>query len=100
MTSGLQVILANGAGASNIFWQVGSSATIGTTSVMHGNILANVSISLLTGSSISGRALAIGGAVTIDTGGSSSDTIPVAPTAPTVTSTPLQTGLLAHQRLL
>jgi len=86
-TSGRQVILANGANAANVFWQVGSSATIGTTSVFQGNILAAVSISLLTGSTISGRALAIGGAVSIDTGGGSSTTVPVAPTAPAVTST-------------
>ncbi len=86
-TSGRQVILANGANAANIFWQVGSSATIGTTSVFQGNILANVSISMLTGSTLAGRALAIGGAVTVDTGGGSSATVPVAPTAPTVTST-------------
>jgi uncharacterized protein (TIGR03437 family) len=86
-TSGRQVILANGANAANIFWQVGSSATIGTTSVFQGNILAGVSISMLTGSTLAGRALAIAGAVTIDTGGGSSATVPVAPTAPTVTST-------------
>jgi len=86
-TSGRQVILAGGANAANIFWQVGSSATIGTTSVFQGNILAKVSISMLTGSTLAGRALAIGGAVSIDTGGGSSATVPVAPTAPTVTST-------------
>ncbi len=86
-TSGRKVILANGANAANIFWQVGTSATIGTTSVFQGNILASVSISLLTGSTLAGRALAMGGAVSIDTGGGSSATIPVAPTAPTVTST-------------
>ena len=86
-TSGRQVILAGGANPANIFWQVGSSATIGTTSVFQGNILAAVSISLLTGSTLAGRALAIGGAVSIDTGGGSSATVPVTPTAPTVTST-------------
>ena len=86
-TSGRQVILAGGANPANIFWQVGTSATIGTTSVFQGNILAGVSISMLTGSTLSGRALAIGGAVTVDTGGGSSATVPVAPTAPTVTST-------------
>src|SRR5580698_5573335 len=86
-TSGRQVILANGANAANIFWQVGSSATIGTTSVFEGNILAAESITMATGSTLSGRALAIGGAVSIDTGGGSSATSPVAPTAPTVTST-------------
>jgi len=86
-TSGLQVILAGGANPANIFWQVGSSATIGTTCVFQGNILAAVSISMLTGSTLAGRALAIGGAVTLQTGGGSSTTVPVAPTAPTVTST-------------
>lgn len=86
-TSGRQVILAGGANAANIFWQVGSSATIGTTSVFQGNILAAVSISMLTGSRLSGRALAIGGAVSIDTGGGTSAIVPVAATAPTVTST-------------
>ncbi len=86
-TSGRQVILAGGASAANIFWQVGSSATIGTTSVFQGNILAAISISMLTGSTLSGRALAMGGAVSVDTGGGSSATVPVAPTAPTVTST-------------
>jgi uncharacterized protein (TIGR03437 family) len=86
-TSGRKVILAGGANAANIFWQVGSSATIGTTSVFQGNILASSSISLLTGSTLSGRALASGGAVSIDTGGGTSATVPVAPTAPTVTST-------------
>jgi uncharacterized protein (TIGR03437 family) len=93
-TSGRQVILAGGANPANIFWQVGSSATIGTTSVFQGNILAGISISLLTGSTISGRALAIGGATSIDTGGGSSTTIPVVPTAPTVTSTVPSNGAL------
>jgi uncharacterized protein (TIGR03437 family) len=86
-TSGRQVILAGGANAANIFWQVGSSATIGTTSVFQGNILAAVSISMLTGSTLTGRALAEGGAVTLDTAGGSSATIPAAAGAPTVTST-------------
>jgi uncharacterized protein (TIGR03437 family) len=86
-TSGRQVILAGGANAANIFWQVGSSATIGTTSAFQGNILAAISISMLTGSTLSGRALAMGGAVSLDTGGGSSATIPTAPTAPTVVST-------------
>jgi len=39
-TSGRQVILSGAANASNIFWQVGSSATLGTNSVLKGNILA------------------------------------------------------------
>jgi hypothetical protein len=66
-SSGSQVILAGGASASNIFWQVGSSATIGTTSIFYGNILAQASITVQTGATLSGRALARTGAVTLDT---------------------------------
>jgi hypothetical protein len=65
-TSGRQVILAGGAQAANIFWQVGSSATIGTASVVQGNILADQSISLQTGATLDGKALARIAAVTMD----------------------------------
>jgi len=65
-TSGRQVILAGDAKASNIFWQVGSSATFGTTSVFKGTILASVSITVKTGATLQGRALARSGAVTLD----------------------------------
>ncbi|MCI4337232.1 MAG: DUF3494 domain-containing protein [Thermoplasmata archaeon] len=64
-TSGRQVILAGGALASHIYWVVGSSATLGTTSVVYGNILAHKSISLATGAVLHGRALAHIGAVTL-----------------------------------
>lgn len=61
-TAGLQVILAGGAQASNIFWQVGSSATLGTNSTFQGTIMADQSITLTTGATLNGRALArIGG---------------------------------------
>jgi len=63
---GQQIILANGAQASNIFWQVGSSATIETNAVMQGNILAAGSITLDTGSTITGRALSLSGQITAD----------------------------------
>ena len=59
------VFLINGAQASNVFWQVGSSATLGTTSSFSGNILALSSISLGTGAVLQGRALARTGAVTL-----------------------------------
>jgi hypothetical protein len=63
--SGIQVILSGGARASNIFWQVGTSAILGTTSVMKGTIMADQSISMNTGSSLEGRALASIAAVTL-----------------------------------
>ncbi len=64
-TSGRKVILAGGALASNIFWQVGSSATFGTTTVFKGTIMAMKSISFNTGATLDGRALARTGAVTM-----------------------------------
>jgi hypothetical protein len=65
--SGSHVLLIGGAQACNVFWQVGSSATIGTSSAFAGNILALTSISLTTGATLNGRALARNGAVTLDT---------------------------------
>jgi hypothetical protein len=65
------VILINGAQFSNVFWQVGSSATVGAGCVLEGNILANTSITLVAGATLHGRALggavAPSGAVTLDT---------------------------------
>lgn len=64
-TSGRAVILKGGAQASHIFWQVGSSATFGTTTSFKGNILAMKSISFDTGATLTGRALARTGGVTM-----------------------------------
>jgi hypothetical protein len=66
MGNSRKVILVGGAQASNIFWAVGSSATIGTTAVFNGNILAQTAITLQTGARLDGRALAQTGAVTLD----------------------------------
>ncbi len=65
-TAGRKIILAGGALASNIFWQVGTSATLGTTSVFKGSIMADQSISVNTGATIQGRLLARIGAVTLN----------------------------------
>jgi hypothetical protein len=65
--SGSRVLLVGGAQPCNVFWQVGSSATIGSNSAFAGNILALTSISLTTGAKLTGRALARNGAVTLDT---------------------------------
>ncbi|MDP9269255.1 MAG: ice-binding family protein [Acidobacteriota bacterium] len=61
-----QIILINGANAHNVFWQVGSSATLGTYSIFQGTIMAQASITLTTGAVLNGRALARIGAVTLD----------------------------------
>jgi len=74
-TSGIQVILTGGAQPSNIFWQVGDSATLGTNTVFEGTILADQSITLMNGATLDGRALAVNGTVTLD---ANTITIPIA----------------------
>lgn len=61
-----QVILIGGAQAHNVTWQVGSSATLGTNTTFQGTIMAQASITLTTGATLNGRALARTGAVTLD----------------------------------
>jgi len=63
-TSG-SVVLASGAQAANVYWQVGSSATLGNGSAVKGNIVALTSISLGTTANLVGRALARNGAVSL-----------------------------------
>ncbi|MEO6061889.1 MAG: ice-binding family protein [Thermoflexales bacterium] len=60
------VVVTNGGTACNVWWQVGSSATLGSGTKFVGNIMALTSISLGTGASLNGRALAQTGAVTLD----------------------------------
>ena len=79
--SSSSVIFSNSLTDPNVFWQVGSSATLGTTTAFQGNILALTSITLNTGATIGcGSALARNGAVTLDTnvigGGCGSTTVP------------------------
>jgi hypothetical protein len=65
--SGSSVTLENGANANDVFWQVGSSATLGTNTAFMGSIIADTSVTLNTGASIiDGRAIALNGAVTLD----------------------------------
>jgi hypothetical protein len=68
--SASSVVTINGGATtcpSNLFWQTGSAATLGTGSSLAGNILALSSITLTTGATLTGRALARNGAVTLDT---------------------------------
>ena len=64
--SASQVVLVRGAQACNVFWMVGSSATLGTASTIRGSILAATSITVTTGVTIDGRVLARTGAITLD----------------------------------
>lgn len=67
LNNGSTVSIINGGIASNVYWQVGSSATIGTTAVAKGTFISLASVTLQTGADLEGRALARTGAVTLDT---------------------------------
>jgi Ice-binding-like len=72
--TGAMVNVVNGGNSVGVFWQVGTSATLGTGTQFAGNILADQSITLVTGASIlCGRALALHAAVTMDTNRISND---------------------------
>ncbi|MDZ4169740.1 MAG: ice-binding family protein, partial [Coriobacteriia bacterium] len=64
--SNSSVVFINGAQSCNVYWQVGSSATLGSGTQFKGNILALTSITLVTGAAVDGRLLARNGAVTLD----------------------------------
>ncbi len=64
--SAAAVVLINNASSCGVFWQIGSSATLGTGSMLEGSIVALTSITLNTGSGVTGRLLARNGAVTLD----------------------------------
>ncbi len=93
-SSGSSVIVINGGAdydESNVFWQVGSSATLGSGTAFTGNILAYSSITIVSGSSMTGNALALNGGVTTDSNTNTSPSLatddppvdpPADPTAP------------------
>jgi len=62
-----KVVMKSGGKGPNVYWQVGSSATIGTYSTFVGNIIATASITMTTGATTTGRLFALNGAVTMDT---------------------------------
>ena len=74
IATGGTVVLSGGATADNVFWQVGSSAALGTTADFQGTIMALASVTLATGARLNGRALALNGDVTLD---SNSVTVPI-----------------------
>lgn len=79
--NGIHVVLAGGAQPSNIFWQVGTSAALGTTTIFEGTIMAHDSITFATGATLNGRALAATAAVTLE---STTITIPTLLPAPPI----------------
>lgn len=81
--SASNILFINGAQACNVFWQVGSSATLGTTTDFAGTIMALASITLNTGATVDGRVLARNGAVTLD-----SNEITVCALCPLITVSP------------
>ncbi len=64
--SNSSVSIINGGSPCNVFWQIGSSATLGTGTAFQGSLLALTSITLNSGATVQGRALARNGAVTLD----------------------------------
>lgn len=78
--SGSSVVLLNGASSCNVYWQVGSSATLGTDTHFVGTIMALTSVTLDTGATVQGRALARNGAVTLDDNVLSSQTCEIGET--------------------
>ena len=66
ISNGVQLILAGGAKAENIFWKVGTQATLGTTVKFHGTLMAEASITMNTGASLKGRALAFTGTIALN----------------------------------
>lgn len=101
--SASSVILVNGASPCNVYWKIGSSATLGSTTAFEGNLMALTSITVNNGATVLGRLLARNGAVTLDddvlstpncaTGSTPSPTPTTTTTAPTATTpTPAKGG--------
>lgn len=67
LTSGRNIILINGAQAKNVFWQVGSSATLGSGSSFKGSIVALTATTVVIGGTVEGRVLVREAAITMDT---------------------------------
>ncbi len=93
--SGSRVRMTGGARACNVFWQVGSSATLGTGSTFVGTVMALTSISVQTGATVAGRVLARNGQVTLDnnrfTGAGCTSTGPSPSSSASASATPTST---------
>lgn len=83
--SGSSILLVNGADPCNVYWQIGSSATLGTNSTFVGTVMALTSITAQTGATIEGRLLARNGSTTLDSNTITS-TVCAQPLPPTTTT--------------
>ena len=90
--SATSIIVTGGASACNVFWQVGSSATIGTGAAFQGTILAQESVTATTGATVVGRLLARVAAVTLDTNTITAPTGCPPPGTPSQTAVPVITS--------
>ena len=86
--SASSVSIINGGTAGNVFWQVGSSATIGTGTTFAGNIYAEASITVNTSASVNGRLIALTGAITLD-----DNAVTVAPVSPSIIATEMASNI-------
>jgi hypothetical protein len=93
--SGSSVVLTGGVQACNVFWQVGSSATLGTSTTFVGTILAESNATLDTGASVAGGVFALTGAVTLDTNNVTAQSCAAAATTTTTTIAPTTTTTVA-----
>jgi type VI secretion system secreted protein VgrG len=86
------MVLTNGAVARNVFFQVGSSATVGTNSSISGTIIADQSVTLNTGASLNGRAIGLNASVILDSNAIVVPAAAVPPPPPPINNPP--SGLL------
>ncbi|WP_144750981.1 ice-binding family protein [Curtobacterium pusillum] len=90
--SASRITITGGASSCNVFWQVGSSASVGTGAQFQGTVLAQQSVTATTGATVQGRLLARTGAVTLDTNTITASTGCPAPGTPSETTAPVITS--------
>jgi uncharacterized repeat protein (TIGR01451 family) len=83
--SSSQVVMSGGGRGANVYWALGTSATLGTDTAFRGNVIANTSITMTTRVSTTGRVIALNGAVTMDT--NNVNAVPATIPTPNVTLT-------------
>jgi hypothetical protein len=83
--SNSQVVMSGGGRGANVYWALGTSATLGTDTAFRGNVIANTSITMTTRVSTTGRVIALNGAITMDT--NNVNAVPATIPTPNVTLT-------------